>query len=249
MLRPARDSVLARPLASEQRPAPEFLVVCNDATLFKTIATAIRMVNGRLNCAPSTRPAHNYVSRRKVDGIVIDMGLPGALDLIAQVRRGSSNRSSVVFACMNSSPETQFAIRAGANFVLHRPLLPEKVAHIFTVAAGMMVSDKRRYFRYPLMVPVEMKMKEREIESTMSNLSEGGMAIWSLFYHAPGTPVQFAFEIPFGGLIRGTGEVAWTNADGLAGIKFDILPDSAYTQLASWITRRNVKPAAQPSNP
>jgi len=242
MLRPARDSVFSRPLAPDRRPNPEFLVVCGDGSLFKTVATAIRLVNGRMNCAPSTSPARNYVSRRKVDGIVIDMGLPGALDLITQVRRGSSNRFTVVFACMGSSPENQFAIRAGANFVLHRPLLPEKVAHIFTVASGMMVSEKRRYFRYPLMVPVEITMKERQVESTMSNLSEGGMAIWSLYYHPTGSPVQFAFEIPFGGLIRGRGEVAWTNADGLAGIKFNILRDYAYTQLSSWIGRRDVKP-------
>ena len=244
MLHPARDSVLARPIASHQRPNPEFLVVCSDGSLFKTVAAAIRLVNGRLNCAPATSRARNYVTRRKVDGIVIDMGLPGALDLIAQVRHGSSNRFTVVFACMGSSPENQFAIRAGANFVLHRPLLPEKIAHIFTVAAAMMVSEKRRYFRYPLMVPVEITMKRRQVESTMSNLSEGGMAIWSLYYHPTGSPVQFAFEIPYGGLIRGSGEVAWTNADGLAGIKFNIMPDSAYTQLSSWIARRDVKPGA-----
>jgi PilZ domain len=244
MLRPARESALPRSIAPDHRPNPEFLVVCGDGSLFKTVAAAIRLVNGRLNCSPSISPARNYISRRKVDGIVIDMGLPGALDLITQVRRGSSNRFTVVFACMGSSPENQFAIRAGANFVLHRPLLSEKVAHIFTVAAGMMVSEKRRYFRYPLMVPVEIKMKERQVESTMSNLSEGGMAIWSLYYHSPGSPVQFAFEIPTGGLIRGTGEVAWTNADGLAGIKFNILRDYAYTQLSSWIARRNVKPTA-----
>jgi DNA-binding NarL/FixJ family response regulator len=244
MLRSARESVLSRALAPERRSNPEFLVVCGDGSLFRTVAAAIRLVNGRTNCAPSTSPAHNYIKRRKVDGIVIDMGLPGALDLIAQVRRGSSNRSTVVFACMGTSPENQFAIRAGANFVLHRPLLPEKVAHIFAVAAGMMVSEKRRYFRYPLMVPVEMKMKERQVESTISNLSEGGMAIWSLYYHAPGSPVQFAFEIPFGGLIRGTGEVAWTNADGLAGIRFNIMKDYAYTQFSAWIARRHVPPTA-----
>lgn len=242
MLRQARESALSRSLVPERRMNPEFLVVCSDAALFKTVSAAIRLVNGRMNCAPSVAPARNYITRRKVDGIVIDMGLPGALDLITQLRRGSSNRLTVVFACMGSSPENQFAIRAGANFVLHRPLLPEKVAHIFTVAAGMMVSEKRRYFRYPLMVPVEITMKERQVESTMANLSEGGMAIWSLYYHAPGAPVQFVFEIPFGGLIQGRGEVAWTNADGLAGIKFNIMSDYAYTQFSAWITGRNGSP-------
>jgi CheY-like chemotaxis protein len=217
----------------------EFLVVCSDNSIFKTVAAAIRQVSGRLNCAPGIGTACDYLTRRKVDGIVIDMNLPGALELIGRMRGASPNRFSVVFACMGSAPETQFAIRAGANFVLHRPLLPDKIAHIFTMAATMMVAEKRRYFRYPLMVPVELKMKEREVESTMSNLSEGGMAIWSLYYHAPGSSIEFAFELPFGGLIRGKGEVAWTNADGLCGVKFNILPDQAYTHLSSWIERRD----------
>lgn len=244
MLLPARDSASPHAVTPSRRPSLEFLVVCNDSAVFKTVAAAIRLVNGRLNCAPCTAPARDYISRRKVDGIVIDMKLPGALDLITRVRRGSSNRFTVIFACMGPSPETQFAIRAGANFVMHRPLLPDKVANLFAVAAGMMVAEKRRYFRYPLMVPVELQMKEREVESTMCNLSEGGMALWSLYYHTPGSLLQFAFEVPFGGLIRGQGNVAWTNADGLAGIKFHILPDQAYTNLSSWIARRDLRSPA-----
>lgn len=229
--------------AAERRPRLEFLVVCKDQVMFKSVAAAIRLVNGRLNCAPKTSTAGDYISRRKVDGIVVDMGLPGALELIRRVRGAGSNRVSVVFACMGASPESQFAIRAGANFVLHRPLFPEKIAHIFSVAASMMWSEKRRYFRYPLMVPVELQSKQRHTESTMANLSEGGMAVWSLFYQIPGSTLEFAFEVPSGDVIRGRGKVAWTNAEGLAGIKFEILPDQAYTQLSQWIARRDLKNA------
>jgi len=66
-----------------------------------------------------------------------------------------------------------------------------------------------------------------------------GMAIWSLYYYTPGSAIRFAFEIPFGGLIRGEGEVAWTNADGLAGIRFRNLSEQAFSQLSAWIARRD----------
>jgi FixJ family two-component response regulator len=217
----------------------EFLVVCNDAAIFESVAAAVRQLNGRLNCAPKTSSAGDYIARRRVDGIVIDMRLPGALQLIHRARNSSSNRSSVIFACMGAGPEMQMALRAGANFVLHRPLASEKIGHAFSVAAEMMVAAQRRYFRYPLMVPVELTMGDRRVESTMANLSEGGMAIWSLYFHTPGSLIEFAFEIPYGGIIRGAGEVAWTNAEGLAGIKFRILPDQAYTYLSEWIARRD----------
>jgi CheY-like chemotaxis protein len=229
----------AAAIAALSNRTHEFLVVCNDTAIFKSVAAAVRQVNGRITCVPNAIEAAECVSRHKIDGIVIDMSLPGSLEFIHRVRNGSSNRSSVVFACMGPGPENQFAIRAGANFVLHRPLIPEKIAHIFKVAAGMMIAEKRQYFRYPLMIPVELQMKARQVESTMSNLSEGGMAIWSLFYHSPGSQIHFAFEIPFGGVIRGDAEVAWTNADGLAGVKFNSLTDQAYTYLSEWIARRD----------
>ncbi len=238
MLPPAQDRYGAAETAG-LRAELEFLVVCRDDAVFQPLAAAIHEVKGRLKCSPSAATARGYLSWRKVDGIVVDMNLPGALELIRRARGDSPNRGSAVFACMGSSADAQLAIGAGANYVLHRPLLPARIAHVFSAAADKMVAEKRRHLRYPLMVPVELNMNQRRVESTMSNLSEGGMAIWSLYYYAPGSALQFAFEIPFGGLIRGDGEVAWTNADGLAGIRFHALSDQAQAHLSAWVARRN----------
>lgn len=218
--------------------SPEFLVVSSDVAIVNNVAAAVRLVRGILNYAARTSIACGYIARRRIDGIFVDMTLPASLELLHRVRHSSSNRAAVIFAYLGELPESQPTIRAGANFVLQPPLLPEKMAQIFTVAAKTMATEKRRYFRYPLMVPVELQ-NERLVESTMSNLSEGGMAIWSLFYLTPGSPIDFAFEVPFGGVIRGRGEVAWTNADGLAGIRFRVLPDSAYNHLSQWFSRRD----------
>jgi CheY-like chemotaxis protein len=238
MLLPSQNS-FDRETTPELRPLFEFLVVSKDNPVFQSVAAAIHQIKGRLDCTPSVATARDYVAWRKVDGIVVDLSLPGALELIRRVRGASPNRFSAIFACIGSPRETQVAIDAGANFVLHRPLLPDKIARVLNAATDLMVAEKRRHLRHPLMVPVELRMKEREVESTMSNLSEGGMAIWSLYYYAPGSAIQFAFEIPFGGLIRGEGDVAWTNADGLAGIRFRTLSDQASAHLSAWIARRH----------
>lgn len=222
----------------------EFLVVGSDNSVFKAVAAAVRKVNGRLNCAPAVNTANDYLSRRKVDGIVLDMETPGALELLRTIRSSGSNRGSVIFACMGRGPESQGAIRAGANFALHRPLMADKVANIFNVATGMMAAEKRRYYRHPVMVPVVLKANGKELEGTMCNISEGGMAIWSLNYHAKGSKLDFAFELPSAGKIKGSGEITWNGPDGLAGIRFNILPNEVYSQLSTWVGRRYPKPAA-----
>ncbi len=217
----------------------DFLVVCSDYSSFKIIAAAIHQSKGRLYCAPSAAKGCEYISRKNVDGIVIDMSLAGSLELISHVRGERSNRCSVVFACMSPARETQFVIRAGANFVLHPPLLADQLVRVFSLAAGTMAARKRRCVRFPLILPVELKVGQREFEGTISDLSQGGMAIWSTLPQSPRSIIQFDFQLPFGGSIQGMGEVAWANADGRAGIKFQAMPEQAHLHLSAWLARRD----------
>jgi CheY-like chemotaxis protein len=238
MFVPARHFSSAISAAQDKTSIPEFMVICRDASIFRAVAAAIREANGRLNCAPSVARAWDYLVRRKVTGIVIDMGMPGALEMIIRLRTGSGNRSSAIFACMGPSRDTQAAIHAGANFIFHHPLLSDRIARVLSATTELTAGEQRRSFRYPLMVPVEMNLNGRRMHGTMSNLGEGGMAIWSLYYHTPGSEVQFSFELPFGGMVNGTGEVAWTNTEGLAGVKFTDMPHDASAHLNEWINRR-----------
>ena len=219
-------------------------MVCNDYPVFRTITGSIQKLKGRMNCAPSTVSALDYVSRRKIDGIIIDLGIEGALELVDGVRKGNSNRFSVVFACVNNPEEATSAIQAGANFVVHRPLTEDKMFQTLNAAASMMSAERRRYFRYPMIVPVALKFGGGEVRATMSNLSEGGMAVWCLSEKRIGSDVNFSFELPFGGIIHGKGEVAWINAEGLIGVKFHILHESAYAHLSQWVKRRELEPAS-----
>jgi len=77
---------------------PEFLVVCNDPCVFRAVAGAVRKVNGRLNCAPAVTAARDYLTRRKVDGIVIDLSLEGAMELVQRVRTFTTGKPMVIFA-------------------------------------------------------------------------------------------------------------------------------------------------------
>lgn len=219
----------------------EFLAVCNDPAAFTVMAAAIHEVDGRLNCAPTCAAAADYLARRKIDGIVVDMSVPGALEFLRRVRSGNANKFSVVFACLDPAKEASPVLGAGANFILRKPLDRARMMQAFAAAVPLMAAEKRRFFRYSLMLPVALTVGKESDHSTMSNLSEGGMAVWSVREYAPGTAVGFSFTLPFGGLIRGEGRVAWTNPEGAMGIKFQILPDSAYSHLYGWLNRRDAQ--------
>ncbi len=216
----------------------DFAVLCDDYPALRAIARAVTTSGGRLSVAPSSVAAMEYIARRKLDGIVIDLRVKGGLDLIKSVRNGKSNKHSVIFACVTSSSEVTLALSAGANFVVHHPFTPEKMTQLFQSAAPMMAAEKRRYFRYPLVSPINLKVDDKETRATMSNLSEGGMAIWCAELQQLGATIGFSFELPFAGMIQGRGEVSWANNEGLVGVKFHFLAEGAYQQLKGWLDRR-----------
>jgi CheY-like chemotaxis protein len=220
-------------------PSFEFLVVGNNSRMFSILVAAMSGVCGHMSCASSANSAMDYIARRKVDGIVIDMNTPGAVDLLERVRRIGRTQSLVVFACIASPQEEKIALQAGANFVLNEPLESAAVAASLKAASRTMVAEQRRFFRYPLMLPVELKLDGAYGEGTMINLSEGGMAIWDLNTHALGTALEFFFTLPFGGDIQGQGEIVWAETQGNSGVRFHLLPDDAYAPLYGWLSRRD----------
>ncbi|HWX56215.1 MAG TPA: PilZ domain-containing protein [Verrucomicrobiae bacterium] len=221
----------------------EFLVVCDDYPVFKTMASSIQRLQGRLNCAPSAMSARDYIARRKIDGIIVDMSVEGTVELLEGLRRGTSNKFSVVFAYVQTTKEAGSALHAGANFIVHGPMTEEKMFHTLRTAAPMMAAERKRYFRHPLTAPVVLKVDGKEAKATISNLSEGGMAVWCLSGCPSGSAVQFAFELPFGGSIEGKGEVAWVSSEGLIGIQFHVLQGNAQACLSEWLDRRDIDTA------
>jgi hypothetical protein len=80
-----------------------------------------------------------------------------------------SNRTAVAFAITSSSVETAYALKAGLSFALDRPLTFESLRHTLQAAYGMIVRERRRYFRYP-----HFRSGSRQQERGIRNLRRNG---------------------------------------------------------------------------
>ena len=109
-------------LSHVTRAKLEFLVISQDNSVFKTVATAIRQVNGRLNCAPSTRTARVAGDFAFAD-VMASVSAPRLCSLRAsvlrsrKVRPGGMNRSTgklrstiAIGPCRKSAEEKRSAI-------------------------------------------------------------------------------------------------------------------------------------------
>ena len=77
------------------------------------------------------------------------------------------------------------------------------------------------------------------MKTIATNLSEGGMAIQFERTVLKGAIAKVQFRLPATQIsMEPTGEVAWSDGLGRAGIKFVEVPESSRAQLEKWILRR-----------
>lgn len=217
------------------QPPWEFLIVSRDARVQAALTQAIQSFGGDANLASDTASALAYVSGRKLDGIFLDTRVESALNLVGSIRRGNSNRFSTVFACAGEDEDINRLLNAGVNFVLHRPVDPREIATVLKNARSMMMAERQRYLRHPVSVPVILKTAEQEQRAVTCNISRGGMAVRCKESLNPGSALQFELELPSLETVRGRGEVAWSHADGLMGIRFYLMGEEVRTALWRWI--------------
>jgi response regulator RpfG family c-di-GMP phosphodiesterase len=214
----------------------EFLLVSNDYATLTAVSGGVKKYQAKLGLVPSSEAAHDYLMRKKVDGVFVDMQLAGALQLIEAVRKGPSNAKAAIFACVQAAKETTAALNAGANFVLRAPLNMEAIALHITIAKDIMLRERRRYFRHTASFAVTFKEGETEHQGRITNLSEGGMAVRNATALKHGAAIEFWFELEFAVEISGKGLVAWTNSERMAGILFQTLHGMGRGHLGAWLT-------------
>lgn len=156
---------------------------------------------------------------------------------LQQIRNSASNRTAISFAITTNQDDTTLALKHGFSFVLERPLTAESIAHTLRVAYGMIVRERRRYFRYPTVVPAVLQRGEApEIYARTINVSEGGIAICTLMPLTAGSEANVEFTLVDPKLmIKAEGNVCWQNANGEVGLSFSFMPLDIASALQQWL--------------
>lgn len=223
----------------------EFLLVSDDYETLSIVSGAVKKHGAKLAVTPTVEAARDYLDRRRIDGVFVDMPATQRIWLIESMRKGPSNAKVAVFACIRNAGETTSTLNAGANFLLRKPLTQDSVALHITIAKDIMLRERRRYFRHSVNVPVTLVEDGNEQRAKVTNLSEGGMAVRWVNPLKHKASIEFVFELNLGAVIQGKGLVAWTNLDGMAGIQFHTLLGTSRANLESWLTGREHLPASQ----
>jgi len=218
--------------------ALQFLLVSDDHSTLKIVQGALESLGSNMTCSTSGQAALVYLSSHRVDGIILDLPISSALDVIATLRRAGANRRAFVFVCSTPGHEPAEALKGGANVVLQKPLDPAAIASSVKTFRGIMESERRRYFRHHVTIPVSLVVDAVNQRAMMENLSEGGMAVTMRTPLERSSSVEFSFELPFGPRVAGKAQVMWMNDAGMMGLEFRLFHGSSREHVVNWLKNK-----------
>lgn len=247
-----KDKEAAAPKAAESKPAGSkkgppatigvrVLLVSADIQTIDTLCESMEKMSMHVDICSDFASASYKLCHSKFEALVVDFkDRAEALDLLKKLRQMTSHKASVVLAVLNCNEEMPSAFRAGASFVLVKPLSPTVLMRTLRVSYPLMVNEKRRSFRCPVRVPVYVTIgSQSEFPATSANISEVGIALANAPGLQVGDRVTLRLLLPHTQAdAKITAEVCWCNPAGSAGLEFIQVPASIKEQLVSWLAAR-----------
>jgi CheY-like chemotaxis protein len=216
------------------------LLLSRDAEVVRVLQPALEKLFIEVEVCYGVNSGHEILRTEKFDAIIVDCDdLDGGVRVLEGLRKAPSNKNSVTFAILNGTTTTQQAFQMGANFVLQKPISTLNATRCFSAALNFMIREQRRYFRHPVEIPATLEFSEgRKLKATITNISEGGMAIFFGGKFLLGS-VSANFKLPGAATpLEPKVQVAWMDDSGRAGLRFVDLPKDSRAQLDHWLTER-----------
>jgi CheY-like chemotaxis protein len=214
------------------------LVVTSDPTLLGQIKANFSARGVSLDLRQDSASAVELASRRHWDGLIIDCDdVTGGMEALVNVRSSRSNRETLIVAVVSGSSSKETALDLGANFALSKPIEESRLHGVLDIVVAKMEREHRRYFRYYIELQVRFQNHlGRSFNTTMNNVSEGGMAVKLVDpVHLKGV-VPLDFEIPSvePQAFRAKADIVWSDAFAM-GVRFLHIEKKCELALQSWL--------------
>jgi CheY-like chemotaxis protein len=217
------------------------LLVSTDIQTIDTFCYYMGKLAMHVDVCSDFTSATRKLCHAKYEAIAVDFkDAAAALELLKKSREMTSHKAAVVIAILNANDEMPSAFRAGASFVLVKPIAPTVLVRTLKVSYPLMVNERRRYFRCPVRIPVNVFVGSRpDFIATSVNISELGIALTNSPALQVGETVVLRLTLPDTEVsAKISAEVCWRDNAGSAGLQFVAVPLQVKEQLIAWLTVR-----------
>jgi DNA-binding response OmpR family regulator len=224
------------------------LLVLTDETTADLLRHTLAEFQVESECCFDSQAAAQKLTERRYDAVVVDLDEPSAAEILQQARQSALSKSAVAVSLLSDRALVRRAFGMGANFILYKPVAQQHARGSLRAAIALLKRERRRAFRVPVQLPVTLSWHAApEVEGIMLDLSEDGMDVLSAQPLQPTQTLDVHFSLPDLGQIGATGQVAWANANGQAGVQFIDFPDGQKQIVEQWLAAN--APEAPPAEP
>jgi CheY-like chemotaxis protein len=179
------------------------------------------------------------VRRSRYEAVVVDLTLPGATDLLRRLRSDPSSKNAVLFAMADNQHGVRESFQLGATFVLEKPLGLDRTLRCFRAAYGLIIGERRRYYRHRITVPVTiLRSGGEQLNGRSVDISSGGILLDTTTSVPENTQLKVHFKLPrISENMVIACEVIWSQ-EGRLGLRFLRYSKNAKEELTNWLTQQ-----------
>jgi len=220
--------------------ALQALLLTRDSEVNRTLRRVLESNKIDVAVCADPQQARLAISRHKYDAVVVDCDdMKEGPAVLKELRQGKSNKSCITFALVSGRTSVQQAFELGANFVLDKPLALDRVTRSVRAAHGLIMRERRRYHRHLLRATGSIVVDAgTELPVRITNISQGGISIECARQLDEGGAARLRFALPGARrVLEVKGEIMWSNPEGQAGVRFQVLSLEVKKELDHWLER------------
>jgi hypothetical protein len=221
--------------------AGSVLLVCNAADVVAMVTEAIEQFALSLDVRRGTVAALDILARKKYEAVIVDLQLGNSADVfLRELHASPANHSAVTFTINTGTTAVQPGIHSGSMFTFCRPLTPTSINLTLKTAYGLILRERRRYFRCPVTMDAVLRTEDgQEVECQTVDVAEGGMSLRTTPDVKPSVRFTVHFTLPGQSLrLAVESAVRWHDEAGRIGLQFLALSPPQKTQLCAWLSGR-----------
>jgi diguanylate cyclase (GGDEF)-like protein/PAS domain S-box-containing protein len=216
------------------------LLVSADSATIQQFSLALRDLSISPDACQDAISAGLLLKSRKFDAVIVDLQLGEQSErILDEVHLSASNRTAVTFGISGDNAETTAALRKKSQFVFERPFSWQSIQKTLKPAYGLILRERRRYFRHPISISVTIQRENRgDVRCTSVNISGGGMAVSAEVLLLPGENFRVQFTLPDHDVqFLAQSTICWSKT-GYFGIRFLSVSDENKFQLQTWLSEK-----------
>lgn len=195
-----------------------------------------------IDCDVESLPerAQAKLEKSKVDALIVDCDLSGSDRFLRNLQRNFHFPLNTPLVVMSGPRPRQELDATGALFSFQKPISVEQAVRTLSAARNLILDGRLRYHRQTMEVPVSLLCgPKRRLQADLLNLSQGGIGVRVERELDARQPIQVSFRLPGTRYtIKARGEIAWTDRQGNAGIRFLDVPSRLQKNLQLWLAQQ-----------